>query len=76
MCVCWLVVHEGMTLMDAVETIQCRRGTILSNHGFRLQLVRLALRYNRLGEVEFAQKLGHSWVTFSHSYGYLKPNEE
>ncbi|CAE7665229.1 CPK1, partial [Symbiodinium necroappetens] len=56
MCVCWLVVHEGMTLMDAVEAIQCRRGTILSNHGFRLQLVRLALRYNRLGDVEFAQK--------------------
>eukprot|EP00439_Symbiodinium_sp_Y106_P039897 s767_g4.t2 len=56
MCVCWLMVHEGMTLMDAVEAIQCRRGTILSNHGFRLQLVRLALRYNRLGDVEFAQK--------------------
>ncbi|CAE7516948.1 CPK1 [Symbiodinium pilosum] len=60
MCVCWLVVHEGMTLMDAVEAIQCRRGTILSNHGFRLQLVRLALRYKRLGDVEFAQKwAGH-----------------
>ncbi|CAE8583749.1 unnamed protein product [Polarella glacialis] len=43
-CVCWLMIHEGMTLMEAVEFVQLRRGTILSNHGFRLQLVRLALQ--------------------------------
>jgi len=53
-CICWLVVHEGMTLVDALEWVLLRRGTILSNHGFRLQLVRLALRLGRLGEATTA----------------------
>eukprot|EP00747_Dinoflagellata_sp_TGD_P125015 gnl/TRDRNA2_/TRDRNA2_174094_c0_seq1.p1 gnl/TRDRNA2_/TRDRNA2_174094_c0~~gnl/TRDRNA2_/TRDRNA2_174094_c0_seq1.p1 ORF type:complete len:1105 (+),score=166.55 gnl/TRDRNA2_/TRDRNA2_174094_c0_seq1:277-3315(+) len=48
-CVCFLLVHENMTLLEAIDYVQMRRGTILSNHGFRLQLVRLALRLNRLG---------------------------
>mmetsp|Transcript_84722 Transcript_84722/g.177180 ORF Transcript_84722/g.177180 Transcript_84722/m.177180 type:complete len:1165 (-) Transcript_84722:875-4369(-) len=47
--VCWLVVCEGMTLLEAASQVQRLRGTILSNHGFRLQLVRLALRLQRLG---------------------------
>eukprot|EP00435_Cladocopium_sp_Y103_P056316 s8_g19.t1 len=42
MCVCWLVACEGYGLLEA----------ILSNHGFRLQLLRLALRLGRLGEIE------------------------
>mmetsp|Transcript_78687 Transcript_78687/g.218542 ORF Transcript_78687/g.218542 Transcript_78687/m.218542 type:complete len:1178 (-) Transcript_78687:74-3607(-) len=57
-CICWLVVREGMSLIDAVRLVQQRRGAILSNHGFRLQLVRLALRLGRLGE---AAK-GAQWV--------------
>eukprot|EP00928_Gymnodinium_smaydae_P048071 TRINITY_DN32119_c0_g1_i1.p1 TRINITY_DN32119_c0_g1~~TRINITY_DN32119_c0_g1_i1.p1 ORF type:complete len:1183 (-),score=171.06 TRINITY_DN32119_c0_g1_i1:108-3656(-) len=53
-CVCWLVACEGMTLIEAVRHVQTRRGTILSNHGFRLQLVRLALQVDRLGEANCA----------------------
>ena len=40
----------GMSLLAAAEHVQRCRGTILSNHGFRLQLVRLALQLGRLGE--------------------------
>ena len=50
MCVCWLLVHQGMTLLEALDWVQSRRGTIVSNHGFRLQLVRLALQLQCLGE--------------------------
>lgn len=49
MVVSWLMVHEGFSLLDSLERVQTLRGTILSNHGFRLQLVRLALKMNRLG---------------------------
>jgi len=49
-CVCWLIVHGGMSLIEALQWVQEKRGTILSNHGFRLQLVRLALKLNRIGE--------------------------
>eukprot|EP00928_Gymnodinium_smaydae_P031830 TRINITY_DN23236_c0_g2_i1.p1 TRINITY_DN23236_c0_g2~~TRINITY_DN23236_c0_g2_i1.p1 ORF type:complete len:1239 (+),score=158.27 TRINITY_DN23236_c0_g2_i1:40-3717(+) len=49
-CVCWLVLHEGLTLLDAIDHVQLMRGTVLSNHGFRLQLVRMALREQRVGD--------------------------
>lgn len=48
-CVCWLLACEGMNLLSAVQHVQQRRGSILSNHAFRLQLVRLALELDRLG---------------------------
>ena len=48
--ICWLIVREGFSLLGALEHVQKLRGTVLSNHGFRLQLVRLALRLGRLGE--------------------------
>lgn len=50
--VCWLMAHEGMTLLAAVEHAQRLRGTILSNHGFRLQLVRFALARGKMGDAE------------------------
>lgn len=43
LCVCWLLVREEMDLCAAVEHVQRLRGHILSNHGFRLNLVRLAI---------------------------------
>lgn len=49
--VCWLLVREGFTLLEAIKHVQRQRGTVLSNHGFRLQLVRLALKLGRLGEL-------------------------
>eukprot|EP00434_Breviolum_minutum_P034724 symbB.v1.2.030738.t1/scaffold3495.1/size92607/8 len=52
MCVCWLVACEGYGLLEAVDLVQTRRGSILSNHGFRLQLLRLALPLGRLGEID------------------------
>lgn len=55
-CVCWLVVHEGMSLLDAVTLVVERRGNVLSNHGFRLQLVRLALRFGRVGTLRKSSK--------------------
>ena len=48
--ICWLMVREGFSLLRALEHVQKLRGTVLSNHGFRLQLVRLALRLGCLGE--------------------------
>ncbi|CAJ1388218.1 unnamed protein product [Effrenium voratum] len=59
-CICWLVSHEGYSLLEAVELVQGRRGTILSNHGFRLQLLRLALRLGRLGD--FTPQLARTMV--------------
>jgi len=50
MVVCWLVQREGYTLLEALEHVQGLRGTVLSNNGFRLQLVRLALKLDRMGE--------------------------
>lgn len=50
--VCWLVECEGMDLLKAASHVQRLRGTILSNHGFRLQLVKLALRLQRLGTLD------------------------
>ncbi|CAE8641559.1 unnamed protein product [Polarella glacialis] len=50
MVVCWLLVHEGKTLLQALDHVQKLRGTVLSNHGFRLQLVRMALQLGRVGE--------------------------
>ncbi|CAL1136951.1 unnamed protein product, partial [Cladocopium goreaui] len=55
MCVCWLVACEGYGLLEALDLVQTRRGSILSNHGFRLQLLRLALRLGRLGEIDAAE---------------------
>ncbi|CAJ1351985.1 unnamed protein product [Effrenium voratum] len=51
MVICWLMVKENFTLLEALEHVQRLRGTVLSNHGFRLQLVRLALRLGRFGEL-------------------------
>lgn len=51
MVVCWLLVHEGFSLLDALGHVQRLRGTILSNHGFRLQLVRKAIQLGRLGKL-------------------------
>lgn len=50
MVICWLM-REGFSLLEALEHVQGLRGTVLSNHGFRLQLVRLALQQNRLGDL-------------------------
>ena len=50
MVICWLL-KEGFSLLEALEHVQGLRGTVLSNHGFRLQLVRLALQLDRLGEL-------------------------
>jgi len=41
-CVCWLMVHERMSLPLALQHVLSVRGSVLSNNGFRLQLVRLA----------------------------------
>merc|ERR1712113_492263 len=48
MCVCWLMAEEGMSLLEAVERVQALRGSILSNHAFRYQLVRLASSHGKL----------------------------
>ena len=48
--ICWLIAREGYSLLKALEHVQTLRGTVLSNHGFRLQLVRLALKLGCLGE--------------------------
>eukprot|EP00929_Paragymnodinium_shiwhaense_P122853 TRINITY_DN9605_c0_g2_i1.p1 TRINITY_DN9605_c0_g2~~TRINITY_DN9605_c0_g2_i1.p1 ORF type:complete len:1202 (+),score=251.55 TRINITY_DN9605_c0_g2_i1:125-3730(+) len=58
--VCWLVVHEGMSLCDAISLVLSRRGIILSNHGFRLQLVRLAAALDRVGEPDRARMEEHA----------------
>jgi len=42
MVVCWLIAGEGMDLLSAASHVSTLRGSILSNHSFRLQLVRLA----------------------------------
>lgn len=44
MVVCWLIACEGMDLLSAATHVSTLRGNILSNHSFRLQLVRLVLR--------------------------------
>lgn len=44
MVVCWLIVCEGMDLLSAASHVSTLRGNILSNHSFRLQLVRLILQ--------------------------------
>lgn len=51
MVVCWLVQREGYCLLEALEHVQSLRGTVLSNNGFRLQLVRLALKMDQLGDL-------------------------
>eukprot|EP00928_Gymnodinium_smaydae_P021964 TRINITY_DN18604_c0_g2_i1.p1 TRINITY_DN18604_c0_g2~~TRINITY_DN18604_c0_g2_i1.p1 ORF type:complete len:1227 (-),score=308.73 TRINITY_DN18604_c0_g2_i1:43-3723(-) len=61
--VCWLVMREGFTLLEALDHVQRLRGTILSNHGFRLQLVRMALEHNRLGEPDSVEKAKRSGRT-------------
>jgi len=38
MVVCWLVIHQGLSLLEALDQVLKKRGPILSNHGFRLQL--------------------------------------
>lgn len=38
-CVSWLVACEGYGLLEAVDMVQTKRGTILSNHGCLEQLV-------------------------------------
>lgn len=44
MVVCWLIACEGMDLLSAASHVSTLRGNILSNHSFRLQLVRLILQ--------------------------------
>ena len=50
---------RGLSLVDAVEFCVAARGTVLTNQGFRLQLLRLAHREGRLcGETARAQCAG------------------
>lgn len=51
--ICWLMARENFSLLGALEHVQRLRGTVLSNHGFRLQLVRLALQLGKLGGADF-----------------------
>lgn len=67
MCVSWLVACEGYGLLEAVDMVQTKRGTILSNHGFRLQLLRLALRLDRLGQPVEKKRAGNSVAIGSES---------
>jgi len=59
MVVCWLVVHEHLSLLEALDQVLTKRGPILSNHGFRLQLVRLALQLQRLGDMTDSTSTKH-----------------
>lgn len=40
--VCWLVLREKWYILDALAHVQKLRGCVLSNHGYRLAIVRLA----------------------------------
>ena len=54
-----LLMDGGLSLVDAVEFCVAARGTVLTNQGFRLQLLRLAHREGRLsGETARAQSAG------------------
>ena len=63
MVVCWLMRKEGFSLLEALNHVQERRGTVLSNHGFRLQLVRLALRHNAVGDVPRSRAMKSSSIS-------------
>ena len=63
MVVCWLMRREGFSLLEALEHVQELRGTVLSNHGFRLQLVRLALRHGEVGHVARSRAMKSSSIS-------------
>ena len=48
-CVAYLMADQGMDLLDAVLCVSRTRGRILTNEGFRRQLVQFAQATNRLG---------------------------
>ena len=48
--VAYLMVKEGVSLLDAVRHVMARRGTVLTNRSFRKQLLDLAMSQGlRLG---------------------------
>mmetsp|Transcript_43160 Transcript_43160/g.113627 ORF Transcript_43160/g.113627 Transcript_43160/m.113627 type:complete len:175 (+) Transcript_43160:495-1019(+) len=47
----WLISKEEYTLLDAAHHVQDLRGCVLSNHAFRLALVRYAMANHTVGNV-------------------------
>lgn len=50
LCAAYLVEAEGMDLLEAVRLLKAKRGCVLGNRSFRLQLLEFAAGCGRLGE--------------------------
>lgn len=62
MLVAWLLTEENFSLRDAVHRVTKVRGTVLTNHMFRLQLLRLSRQVAVRQNPDVFQKFDYSMV--------------